>query len=260
MMENERVLYSHCPLCDSKNISHFHKGDCSKSTRYKPQLSPSIEWSKCTDCEHVFTEGYYSEEALNIVFEETVDSQIVGAGLEKNRAVSARMIDKVLPFQDSGIWLDVGCGNGSLMFTAAEYGFTPLGLDLRQHTVSAMKRLGFECYKKDICEFDYDKKASVISMADVLEHTHYPKECLKSAKTLLKKGGIIFLSMPNSDAFIWNVFTKKNINPYWGEMEHYHNFSRKRLYALLEELDFKILRYGVSERYRICMEIIAVLK
>ncbi len=46
-------------------------------------------------------------------------------------------------------------------------------------------------------------------------------------------------------------------NPYWGEIEHYHNFGRTRLYALLEETGFELVRYGIRERYRACIEFIA---
>jgi hypothetical protein len=42
-----------------------------------------------------------------------------------------------------------------------------------------------------------------------------------------------------------------------GSIEHYHNFSRSRLYALLRETGFEPVRYGISERYRACMEVIA---
>ena len=167
------------------------------------------------------------------------------------------MIDKVTPFKNKGTWLDVGFGNGSLLFTALEYGFKPIGLDLREQTVSSMKRIGIESYKKDICEFVYPEKMSVISMADVLEHTHFPKEVLAAARNLIEDDGVLFLSMPNSESLLWQATTNQNVNPYWGEMEHYHNFSRTRLYSLLEEMDFEPLQYGISERYRMCMEIIA---
>lgn len=259
-MQNERVLYSECPLCESKNFRHIFTGDCSANSRYQPPLDNSIKWNRCTDCLHVFTEGYYSDEALGIVFQNTLDNQKVGANMEQNRAISARMIDKVLPYRDSGLWLDVGFGNGSLLFTAAEYGFETAGLDLREDTVNTMKQLGFECYKEDVCNFSYAKKAAVISMADVLEHTPFPKKCLVAAKNLLQDDGVLFLSMPNMDALIWKIFTQQKMNPYWGEMEHYHNFGRKRLYSLLDETGFKALRYGVSERYRMCMEVIAAPK
>jgi hypothetical protein len=46
-------------------------------------------------------------------------------------------------------------------------------------------------------------------------------------------------------------------NPYWGELEHLHNFGRRRLYALLEETGFCPVRYGVSQRYLASMEVVA---
>ena len=57
-----------------------------------------------------------------------------------------------------------------------------------------------------------------------------------------------------------NISTEQNKNPYWGELEHYHNFSRKRLYDLLIENKFDPISYSISERFRMCMEIIAVSK
>jgi protein O-GlcNAc transferase len=49
-----------------------------------------------------------------------------------------------------------------------------------------------------------------------------------------------------------------NTEPYWGEMERYHNFSRTRLYALLQSHGFEPVRHGTSERYWVCMEVVAV--
>ena len=66
------------------------------------------------------------------------------------------------------------------------------------------------------------------------------------------------LSMPNTENVLWKILTQQNINPYWGELEHYHNFSRTRLYSLLSEYGFEPVRYGISERYRLCMEIVCI--
>ncbi|MFZ2101309.1 MAG: class I SAM-dependent methyltransferase [Oricola sp.] len=253
----ERVLYKNCPLCESAAIAEHRIGNCSQHPSYRPQLSNKIRWMQCAGCGHVFTEGYYTDEALNLIFEKTQSNQNVGDDLEQNRLLSARMIDKITPFKDRGIWLDVGFGNGSLLFTAKEYGFKPIGLDLREQTVAQMKTLGIEAHRKDVCDFTSAEKVAVISMADVLEHTHYPKLVLAAARGLLEDDGVLFVSMPNTDTILWDVTTKQNVNPFWGEMEHYHNFSRGRLYALLRETGFTPLRYGISERYRMCMEVIA---
>lgn len=44
---------------------------------------------------------------------------------------------------------------------------------------------------------------------------------------------------------------------YHASLEHRHNFGRTRLYALLSAMGFEPLRYGISERYRAGVEVIA---
>jgi hypothetical protein len=94
-------------------------------------------------------------------------------------------------------------------------------------------------------------------MADVLEHVPFPKEYLAAAAELLTENGILFASMPNADSVLWAALSMNGANPYWGEIEHFHNFGRQRLFALLEECGFTIVHFGLSERYRACMEVIA---
>lgn len=254
----ERILFTACPLCGSSRFGHHRAGNASQHPSYKASLSPVLNWNRCEACGHVFTEGYYTEEALAVIFGETQDMQMVGKDAEPYRAVSGRMIDKMLPFQDGGWWLDVGFGNGSLMFTAQEYGFSVVGLDLRKASVDTMHGLGYSAFQKDIGDFTHSEAFSVISMADVLEHTPFPREALAAAHRLMREGGALLVSMPNSDSFIWDTTSARSMNPFWNEIEHYHNFGRKRLYALLSDCGFEPKRYGISERYRMCMEVIAV--
>ena len=170
------------------------------------------------------------------------------------------IVEKVVPLMDRGLWVDVGFGNGSLLFTAEEYGFKPVGLDLRVDNVNALKAIGVEAYCLDLSDLELSEKCSVISMADVLEHVPYPKDTLLAANHLLKEGGVLFLSMPNTENVIWKFMNEQNKNPYWAEMEHYHNFSRTRLYSLLRQSGFEPMRYGISERYRVGMEVVSVKK
>jgi 2-polyprenyl-3-methyl-5-hydroxy-6-metoxy-1,4-benzoquinol methylase len=217
-----------------------------------------MQWKQCRDCLHIFTDGYYTDEACNIIFGKTNESQKVGGKIEANRFVSSKMVEKVLPYASDGIWLDVGFGNGALLFTAQEYGFTPVGLDLRSENVNIMNSLGIEAHCKNIEDVSLPETCAVISMADVLEHVPYPKTVLSAARKLLKDGGVLLISMPNTENILWKILSDQNANPYWGELEHYHNFSRTRLYALLNEHGFNPVRYGISERYRVCMEVIAI--
>jgi len=253
----ELVPYERCPLCESDRIAALRTGHCGNHPLYKPVLSPQMRWVRCEACAHVFRDGYYTEEMCRVIFAGTNECQKVGYDIEGQRFVSAHIVEKVLPFKSSGIWLDVGFGNGSLLFTAQEYGFTPMGIDLRMQNVEMLRSLGIDAFCRDIRSLEPEAPCSVISMADVLEHMPFPKEALKAAHSLLTDGGVLFVSMPNSENLLWKSLDAANSNPFWGELEHYHNFSRSRLYSLLDEFGFKPRLYGVSERYRVSMEVVA---
>jgi 2-polyprenyl-3-methyl-5-hydroxy-6-metoxy-1,4-benzoquinol methylase len=137
-------------------------------------------------------------------------------------------------------------------------GIHPVGVDLRKDNVEVLASLGYEAHRLPVETLDHDGRYSVVSMADVLEHLPFPKTALAAARRLLRQGGALFLSMPNMDSMVWRLLHANNVNPYWGEIEHYHNFTRSRLHALLAEHGFDAVEYGVSERYRACMEVIAL--
>jgi protein O-GlcNAc transferase len=254
----ERIAYLACPLCERSYIPAVLGADCSKHPIYQPGLPPVMNWHECRACGHVFTEGYFDANAAALVFSKTQPNQTVGYDMERQRPVSARMVERVARYAQGGSWLDVGFGNGSLLFTAEEWGYVPAELDLRKDNVHALKQLGYEAHCVPVEELDYRERFNVISTADVLEHMPFPKAGLAATHRLLRQGGVLFLSMPNMENMVWRLLHANKVNPYWGEIEHYHNFSRKRLYALLQEHGFEPVEYHVSERYRVCMEVIAV--
>ncbi|MDQ6868636.1 MAG: class I SAM-dependent methyltransferase [Pseudomonadota bacterium] len=83
-------------------------------------------------------------------------------------------------------------------------------------------------------------------MADVLEHMPFPKTGLAAAHRLLRPEGELFLSMLDMDNMVWRLPHADGVNPCCGEIEHYHNFSRNRLSALLQQHGFKPVEYSVS--------------
>jgi hypothetical protein len=97
---------------------------------------------------------------------------------------------------------------------------------------------------------------SVVSLMDVLEHTPFPVATLQEVKKFICENGVFIVSCPNSDTAIWQDMG--DANPYWNEIEHYHNFTRKSLTNLLEEQGFRVLHYRVSERYISGMELYCV--
>lgn len=266
-----KILYESCPLCNSRNFAFLKSANALQHPLYSPPLPDSIRWMHCTECSHVFTDGFWDSEGLEILFQKTHEIQDVRkANQEVLRVVNARVVQSLisegingvrlrLPSKSNGpTWLDVGFGSGSLLFTAEEFGYDVSGIDLRAQNVIDACEMDLDATCCSIEEFaglhpDY---FNIVSLADVLEHVPFPKTMLRAANDLLKQGGLLFVSCPNSDTVVWKALDMVNQNPYWFEIEHHHCFSRHRIYSLLEECGFEVLKYGVSERYRSAMEII----
>ena len=96
--------------------------------------------------------------------------------------------------------------------------------------------------------------AVVVRRGEVLAAAHNERELRQDP---VAHAEIIAVREAARAAGTWRLLDAVNANPYWGELEHYHNFGRARLYALLIEYGFEPLHYRVSERYRVCMEVIA---
>ena len=252
-----RVPYDRCPLCEATGAAEVLVADCTGHELYKKPLPPTLRWLQCAKCGHIFVDGYFTPQALKILFAATPKNQLPGHDIEAQRYAWSSVLDSVGTLRPPrGRWLDVGFGSGALLTTAAEFGYEVAGIDLREESVRLMREIGYDVRVADLDDYRA-APFDVVSMADVLEHTPVPKRSLRRASELLKPGGLLFLSMPNADAFVWQATTSNRSNPYWGEIEHYHNFGRRRLCALLEECGFELARYGVSFRYRMCMELIA---
>ena len=253
-----RVAYECCPLCGHREIPLLRTSSCDWHKRYQPQLPPMISWLQCSSCEHAFTDGYFDDEALALLFSTTHEGQIPGSDGERGRLIWAPTVRKVASVIDSGTWLDVGFGDGSLLLTAAEWGFEPVGLDARSDTADRMEALGITVLTGQLANVDRGSGFDVVSFFDVLEHVPFPTTALIDAYRILRPGGCLVVSTPNMDTHAWRQLDEAGKNPYWGEIEHYHSFTRRRLVSLLSDHGFRFLSYDVAARWRLGMEILAV--
>lgn len=265
-MDNERVVYRACPLCQSADIHRLTAVDCTRHAIWREPLEPVISWMRCGACQHVFTEGYFTGAALEILAGTTHDMRTVGNDIEVQRKIAAPMVERVgritgLP--DGQLWLDVGIGSGALLMTAKEFGFDVLGIDPWKRNVDEIQtRFHISARHgalKDLAsDLAFTLKPAVISLADVVAQEPFPLDLLRHARQLITDAGVLLISMPNADAPLWHHWDSVNKNPYWYEIEHYHNFTRRSLYAALQRAGFKPVHYNISERYRCCMEVLAV--
>ena len=255
------VVYEACPVCDGADIPYQIEAKVSDHPLYKAELPPTVKWRACEACGHFFTEGYFTPEAREVLVSSILPEQEVGHEAGRRRKVSARIVERVARHVPAGEWLDIGTGNGSLLFTAAEWGYDLLGMDRRIDTVERLLKLGYKAFWNDIEtieDIEAIDRFSVVSLAGGLPRAPFPKRALAAVHRMMRTGGVLLISAPNMDTIEWRILDALGTNPYWGAIEHHHNFTRGRVVALLEAQGFRIAEYAVGEDAPSTMEILAI--
>lgn len=102
-----------------------------------------------------------------------------------------------------GTLLDLGCGDGTVLWLARRDGWAVKGVELYpEQTALVRDTLGLDVETSDIMSYDgrpmtYD----VVVLTHVLEHLPDPVAALRKIRELLKSGGVAVLEFPNIDAF-----------------------------------------------------------
>jgi protein O-GlcNAc transferase len=156
--------------------------------------------------------------------------------------------------------VDVGCGDGTLIMTAADSGIAGIGLETRPAAVARIQALGFNALNHDFMTLRFEVTPDVLSMMDVLEQIPLPGEALRKAAQVLRPGGVLVVSTADMSASSWRAMETEKVNPYWTDLERFHNFNREQLLALLRESGFEIGDFSVGDRAPAQVEIYAVRK
>jgi SAM-dependent methyltransferase len=139
--------------------------------------------------------------------------------------------------------LDVGCATGLFLHEMALAGWDAAGVELTASAAEfARRRFGLEVFQGTLIDAPYAQASfDVMTFWDVLEHTFSPTDELRHASWLLRRNGILALSVPNWDSFDRGLFGR-----YWQGLDtprHLYVFSRATLTRLLTEAGFGDLRW-----------------
>jgi SAM-dependent methyltransferase len=103
-------------------------------------------------------------------------------------------------------FLDLGCGEGLGLIEAKRQGWNSYGIDISDNRVNEARdnNINFTC--GDIFDAGYpDNFFDCVYMDSVLEHLIDPVTYLKELNRIMKKGGIIYIGVPNEDSLFNDV-------------------------------------------------------
>jgi len=136
----------------------------------------------------------------------------------------------------SGRLLDLGCNEGRGLRIYSDNGYEVEGLELNEEAAAVAREAGFAVHT-DLLETFYPSALfDVVVLSNVLEHSLDPIQMLRDVRRVLRPGGQVWISCPNSRSWFRSLFGRYWIN--WHAPFHIVHFSRGTLAKVLREAGF----------------------
>ncbi len=143
-----------------------------------------------------------------------------------------------LPFVKGGRFLEIGFGDGSLMYEYKSYGWDVYGTDISDYAVKNARLLGMKVYKGQLEKLKFKGDFfDAVYMSHVMEHLHDPYKVLLEMRRILKKGGVAAIVLPNFDSIEQKILGGKWVVGLQIPRHLYH-FSPKTLKSLALKAGF----------------------
>src|SRR6185295_8765688 len=121
--------------------------------------------------------------------------------------VFSRWLDRIASHGGKGRVLDVGSALGTFLKIAESKDFKPEGVEISKFAADfAREKRGLTVFNGDLEHFNGDNGAfDTVTFWDSIEHVTHPLENLKTARRLLRPGGILLLTTDNFDCLVADV-------------------------------------------------------
>lgn len=225
-----------CLLCGSSTKVLF-EGVSSNFTRGKP--GKQFNLNICSLCNYLKTVPCPSKDELSDLYHLEYP-YVVHEAVANEKSFRSRQLLRYFDFIAGSKLIDLGCGDGSLVFAAARKNLDAHGVDIHAPSLEGSSRF----FKEDIEVFSNTGshgKYDFVIIQHTLEHLIDPLNVLSGVKSnLLEKGGSLLIVVPNSDSLTARLFKSKW--GYWQVPVHVHHFSESSVIKLAELAGFEIVR------------------
>jgi 2-polyprenyl-3-methyl-5-hydroxy-6-metoxy-1,4-benzoquinol methylase len=149
--------------------------------------------------------------------------------------------------------LDVGCGTGLNASHLVQAGHRIVGIDLSSVAIEKCRERGFEAVLCDIDSEPIPYKDETFDLAyasDVVEHCADTAGFLRELHRVLKPGGMLLLSTPNSAFWVYRILGLLGLTASeYQHPGHIRFFSIRNLSAAIEAAGFKVTRLAARHMY-----------
>ena len=152
-------------------------------------------------------------------------------------------VSKVAKFtgRSFGKVLDIGCGTGDRLDVFSSKGFETYGIEISDSASYAKDYLKLNVMRGDLFSASFpDRFFDIVTLYNVLEHTHNPTRVCDEIHRILKDGGFLIIQVPNKDSLQYKIFKEK-----WAAFDvprDLYYFGVEILRSLLEKAGFTVTK------------------
>ncbi|MDL2259337.1 class I SAM-dependent methyltransferase [Deltaproteobacteria bacterium OttesenSCG-928-K17] len=217
-------------------------------------LNPEVTLLACPACGMAYNEvpdpaalnAYYMKNAVTAHCQGG-DARPTEAELQDQAAVF-KTVEPWLKSQ-GGLWADVGCGRGGLLFYLRNQGLKNLlGLDLSVACLDYLRSQGLMAVSSGVDNLPLaEASVDVLSYCQVWEHVYDLNGLMRAARRALKPEGLIFVEVPDAEAY---GRSPRNNCFQWLIPEHINHFDSRRLALALTLGGFELIAAGRRQANR----------
>lgn len=197
---------------------------------------------ECDCCGLVSTQYVPNENYLKSYYTNTsVSTKYNEATIALNKKRYLELLESFEPFRLNNKILEVGCGKGDFLEAAESKLWNSYGCELSVEKYKICKKKSLNVTHGCITQCGLDNNDfDVIVLIEVIEHLYDIDAVIKQCFSLLRKGGVLYVTTPNFNS-VAKLVNKKSFAVV-NFPEHLSYFTNKSLTNVLERNNFKKLK------------------
>ncbi len=197
--------FSHCLLCNKTDFTPVY-----------PNTHPDLV--QCIGCKFVFFKRIpTTEELINNYNNYPRHDAISPLTIKRYH----ELLGQFEKYRKTNNVIDVGCGNGHLLAEAKKLNWNSYGTEFTDNAVEICQKKGISMQQGVLNLSKYDPSSfDCLFFIEVIEHINNPAEELEKFRTLLRNGGVLYITTPN-----FSSFSSKYLKDNWTCVEYPEHLS-----------------------------------
>ncbi len=200
---------------------------------------------QCLSCSFVFSQRIPTQKELKNHYEKYGRDDYLSP-ITINRY--NELLDEFEKYRKTNKILDVGCGIGYFLEVAKQRGWEVYGTEYTDKAVEICEAKGINMNQGKLSIDNYEPESfDIITSFEVIEHINNPIEEIQNFYSLLRKGGLTYVTTPNFNSLLrYRLKEKYDVICYPEHLSYYTPKTIKYLFCSIGFSKKKIETTGIS--------------